>query len=72
MTVFLPSDDAFGWLPKGAIEQLEENPELLRQILLYHVTQSEILPSPEPESYTVPSVEGNQLLITMLNGGKVS
>lgn len=70
-TVFLPSDDAFALLPKGVVDQLEENPELLRQILLYHVVQTEILPSSQPESYTVPSVEGNRLVITMLNGGRL-
>lgn len=70
--MFLPSDDAFALLPKGVIEQLEENPELLRQVLLYHVTQAEVFPSLQPESYSVPSLEGNQLLVTMLNGGRVS
>ncbi|GIX94738.1 transforming growth factor-beta-induced protein ig-h3 [Caerostris extrusa] len=70
-TVFLPSDDAFATLPKGVVDQLEENPELLRQVLLYHVANMEILPSPGGESYTVPSLEGNQLVITMLNGGRL-
>ncbi|GFY56844.1 transforming growth factor-beta-induced protein ig-h3 [Trichonephila inaurata madagascariensis] len=71
ITVFLPSDDAFATLPKGVVDQLEENPELLRQVLMYHVTNVEILPSAQGESYTVPSLEGNQLVITMLNGGRL-
>ncbi|GFT76242.1 transforming growth factor-beta-induced protein ig-h3 [Nephila pilipes] len=70
-TVFLPSDDAFATLPKGVVDQLEENPDLLRQVLLYHITNVEILPSGQGESYTVPSFEGNQLVITMLNGGRL-
>ncbi|CAL1276763.1 unnamed protein product [Larinioides sclopetarius] len=71
ITVFLPSDDAFATLPKGVVDQLEENPELLRQILLYHVASVEILPTAQEQSYTVPSLEGNQLVITMLNGGRL-
>ncbi|KAG8183088.1 hypothetical protein JTE90_010911 [Oedothorax gibbosus] len=70
-TVFLPSDDAFAALPKGVIEQLEENPELLRRVLLYHVAAIEIVPSAQGESYTVPSMAGDQLVITMLNGGRL-
>ncbi|KFM68327.1 Transforming growth factor-beta-induced protein ig-h3, partial [Stegodyphus mimosarum] len=70
-TVFLPSDDAFSTLPQGVVDQLEENPELLRQVLLYHVTSTEILPSDQGESYVVPSLEGTQLVITMLNGGRL-
>lgn len=69
--MFLPSDDAFATLPKGVVEQLEENPELLRKILLYHVASVEILPSAQGESYTVPSMGGEQLVITMNNGGRV-
>lgn len=69
--MFLPSDDAFATLPKGVIDQLEEYPELLRQVLLYHITATEIFPGGDGESYTVPSLEGTQLVITMLNGGKL-
>ncbi|XP_054710682.1 uncharacterized protein LOC129220309 [Uloborus diversus] len=70
-TVFLPSDDAFASLPRGVIDQLEENPEQLRKVLLYHVVNADVLPSSGGESYTLPSLEGTQLLITMLNGGRL-
>ena len=36
LTVFAPTDDAFGKLPEGTIESLLENVPGLKDILLYH------------------------------------
>jgi uncharacterized surface protein with fasciclin (FAS1) repeats len=37
-TVFAPTDDAFAALPDGTLEFLIANPEVLKSVLLYHVT----------------------------------
>lgn len=42
-TVFAPTDEAFNALPEGTLEYLLENPEELKQILLYHVLAGEFL-----------------------------
>lgn len=36
-TVFAPTDDAFAALPAGTLDALLDDPDTLRQILLYHV-----------------------------------
>jgi transforming growth factor-beta-induced protein len=38
-TVFAPTDAAFAALPAGALDGLLAEPDLLREVLLYHVTQ---------------------------------
>jgi uncharacterized surface protein with fasciclin (FAS1) repeats len=42
-TVFAPTDEAFGALPEGTLDELlkEENQDQLRSILLYHVVPGE-------------------------------
>ena len=44
-TVFAPSDDAFGRLPEGTVEELLQpnNREKLRAVLTYHVVPGEVL-----------------------------
>ena len=47
-TVFAPTDEAFAKLPKGALEQLLNDPRQLRHVLLYHVS---------PGRYTADDLE---------------
>ncbi|RYD65481.1 MAG: fasciclin domain-containing protein [Verrucomicrobiaceae bacterium] len=44
-TIFAPTDEAFGKLPKGTLEKLmlPENKEKLRSLLLYHVIPGNVL-----------------------------
>ncbi|MFN2174919.1 MAG: fasciclin domain-containing protein [Anaerolineales bacterium] len=42
-TVFAPTDEAFAALPEGTVESLLEDPEALKNILLYHVVGAEVL-----------------------------
>ncbi len=46
-TIFAPTDEAFGKLPKGALEKLllPENKEKLRSLLLYHVVAGKVMAS---------------------------
>jgi transforming growth factor-beta-induced protein len=44
-TVFAPSDEAFAKLPAGTVESLLNDPEQLKNILLYHVTAGKLMAS---------------------------
>ncbi|MEA5466167.1 fasciclin domain-containing protein [Leptothoe sp. PORK10 BA2] len=72
-TVFAPTDDAFGRLPKGTIESLyqPENRELLATILTYHVVPGSVR-STELSSGAVDSVAGIPLTISVGSGVTVN
>jgi len=55
-TVFAPTNDAFAALPEGAQDALAENPELLTDILLYHVV---------PGFYSSEDVLGTERIETL-------
>jgi len=62
-TVFAPTDEAFEKLPAGTVQHLLDNPELLRDVLGYHViagkfTSDEITAK---EIKTARTVEGEDL-----------
>jgi len=42
-TVFAPTDEAFAALPEGTVESLLENPEALKNVLLYHVVGAKVM-----------------------------
>jgi uncharacterized surface protein with fasciclin (FAS1) repeats len=44
-TVFAPTDEAFANLPEGALENLLKDKEALKQVLLYHVVQGNLMAS---------------------------
>jgi uncharacterized surface protein with fasciclin (FAS1) repeats len=41
-TVFAPTDEAFSKVPKAQLDALLQNPEQLKQVLLYHVVPGKI------------------------------
>lgn len=71
-TVFAPTDEAFAALPEGTVEALLENPDILREILLYHVVAGNVqsadmlllfdLETLNGETATI-NFEGNDILI---------
>ncbi|NEP60185.1 MAG: fasciclin domain-containing protein [Symploca sp. SIO2G7] len=72
-TVFAPTDDAFGRLPKGTIESLyqPENRGLLETILTYHVVPGSVR-STQLSSGSVDSVAGIPLNISVGSGVTVN
>ena len=72
-TVFAPTDDAFGRLPKGTIESLfqPENSELLATILTYHVVPGSVR-STQLSSGSVNSVAGIPLDVSVGSGVMVN
>ena len=77
-TIFAPTDDAFGKLPKEALAKLllPENKEKLRMLLLYHVVAGIVL-STDLMDGDVKTVNGEKLSIDVsadkieVNGAKV-
>jgi uncharacterized surface protein with fasciclin (FAS1) repeats len=63
LTVFAPSEDAFAKLPTGALEFLLRNPEILKEVLLYHVVAGEVLS---------PTLADGQVVSTLLTDGNVT
>ena len=77
-TIFAPTDDAFGKLPKETLAKLllPENKEKLRMLLLYHVVAGKVL-STDLMDGDVKTVNGEKLSIDgsvdkiEVNGAKV-
>ena len=71
-TVFAPTDEAFGKLPKETLENLlqPENSEKLAAILKYHVVQGAVYADAAAKGATVSSLQGNSIT-TKSQGGKV-
>lgn len=65
LTVFAPTDDAFAALPEGTIPALLNNPETLREVLLYHVVADAAV-----DAQTAISLAGT--MVTTANGASVS
>lgn len=67
-TVFAPTDEAFGKLPKGTLEDLlkPENKEKLKSILLYHVVSGKYLAA------DVKKLKSGTQVETLLKGKKIT
>ena len=78
-TVFAPTDEAFGRLPAGTLEDLlkPENKEQLTAILTYHVVPSKAMAADVVDMTSVTTVNGKDLAIkvedgtVMVDGAKV-
>jgi len=68
-TVFAPSDDAFGKLPPGTLDDLlkPENKDKLVKILTYHVVAGRYMAADVkqlPDGAKVPTLSGQSLTVT--------
>ena len=80
-TVFAPTNEAFDALPEGALEDLLEDPEALRNVLLYHVVDGVVASGDVVEldqfeafqggTVTVDLVESEAGADVVLNGSAV-
>merc|ERR1712151_904247 len=70
-TVFAPTNEAFGALPAGTLDSLlkPENKATLVDILTYHVLPAQVLSTDLKPKQVVKTVEGKDLLVTVLKGG---
>jgi uncharacterized surface protein with fasciclin (FAS1) repeats len=76
-TLFAPSDEAFGKLPQGALEQLLRDQAKLRSVLAYHVTGGQRA-AEDLRSGDVKTVQGSALRLRVskskvqVNGARVT
>ena len=71
LTVFAPTDEAFGKLPKGTVENLlkPENRAKLAAILKYHVVAGELTAGAVLRAGKADTLQGNTVLFQAAEGG---
>lgn len=69
-TVFAPTDEAFAKLPAGTVESLLQNPEKLKQVLLYHVVAGKVMAADVVNLKEAKTAQGSSAKISV-KGGKV-
>ena len=62
-TVFAPTDSAFGKLPLPVLHTVQDNPDVLKSVLLHHVVDGAISPDKLAEG-TLKTLAGDSLTIT--------
>ena len=76
-TVFAPTNDAFGKLPEGKVDELlkPENKETLQNVLKYHVVSSEVMANDlmkqikdNDGTYTFKTVAGSEISAMVVDG----
>ena len=68
-TVFAPTDAAFAKMPKDQLNALMANKTQLTAILTNHVVPGEIMSSDLKNGMMVKTVQGENLIISLANGG---
>lgn len=64
-TVFAPTNEAFAALDDATLANLAANPEVLRQVLLYHVVQGRLTAEQLASSTSLNSVQGGTLSLSL-------
>jgi uncharacterized surface protein with fasciclin (FAS1) repeats len=67
-TVFAPTDEAFAKLPEGTVEALLEDPEALKAVLLYHVTEGTVLAEDVVKLEKAKTLNGQKVAINVEDG----
>lgn len=67
-TVFAPTDEAFGKLPKGTVEGLLKDKEALKKVLLYHVVSGKVMSGDVVKLSDAKTVEGSKVMIKVKDG----
>ena len=69
-TVFAPTDEAFGKLPAGTVEELvkPENKEKLAAILTYHVVAGKVMAADVVKLKNAETVQGKKVRIRVMDG----
>ena len=69
-TVFAPTDEAFGRLPEGTVEDLlkKENLDDLAAVLKYHVVQGRVFSDEVLTKESIGTLQGDMLKVSMKDG----
>jgi uncharacterized surface protein with fasciclin (FAS1) repeats len=70
-TVFAPTDEAFGKLPKGTVEALLKDIPKLKSILTYHVVAGKVMAADVVKLRSAKSVQGATLSVDASKGVKI-
>lgn len=62
-TVFAPTDEAFGKLPKGTVEALLKDNPKLKNVLLYHVIAGKVMANDAAKLKSAKTVQGQEIKI---------
>jgi uncharacterized surface protein with fasciclin (FAS1) repeats len=68
LTVFAPTDDAFGALPEGTVEALLADIPTLSNILLYHVVEGKVAAEQVVELSQAMTLQGQYVDIQVMDG----
>jgi uncharacterized surface protein with fasciclin (FAS1) repeats len=71
-TVFAPTDEAFGKLPEGTVNELLQDIPKLKKILKYHVVSGKVMAADVIKRKSAKTVEGSDVKIDASNGVKVN
>lgn len=66
LTVFAPTDEAFAKLPEGTVEGLLNDIPTLRDILLYHVVEGEVMAADVVQLESAETLLGEPVAITVV------
>jgi uncharacterized surface protein with fasciclin (FAS1) repeats len=69
-TVFAPTDEAFAALPEGTLKTILENPDLLTEVLLYHVVEGKVMAEDVIglNGSNVASLNGKEISVNIADG----
>jgi uncharacterized surface protein with fasciclin (FAS1) repeats len=67
-TVFAPTDEAFAKLPAGTVDSLLQNPDKLREILLYHVVPGKVMAADVVSLSSAKTAQGSDVAIKFYDG----
>ena len=72
LTVFAPTDEAFGKLPEGTVEELLNDVPRLKNILTYHVVEGTVSAEDVAKLDRAKTLQGTDLTIDTSNGVKLN
>ena len=72
LTVFAPTDEAFGKLPKGTVEALLKDIPKLQSILTYHVVTGKVMASDVVKLDEAKTLQGQAVRIDASSGVKIN
>lgn len=64
-TVFAPTNEAFEMVPPEALEELKNDPEKLKMVLLYHVLPEKVVAADLENDLTLTTQEGTNLRVNV-------
>ena len=72
LTVFAPTDEAFGKLPEGTVEALLQDKDKLAAILKYHVVAGKVMAADAAKLKSAKTLQGGEIKIDATDGVKIN